>query len=91
MKSDDSADWMDVGEGLTEKIKSFVINEKSKQKKRDRRRFLKLVTERSVLKRKVPERVSKLLKKFSSLGRDIEDFVHENRIGTDARRRTGVM
>ena len=77
--------WVDVGEGLTEKMKSLVVNEKKKQKKRDRRRFLKLMAEKSLLKRKVPKRASKLLKQFPSLGKDIEDFVHENRIGADAR------
>ena len=47
-ESDDPEDWVDVGEGLTEKMKSLVVKEKRKQKKRDRRRFLKLVTEKSV-------------------------------------------
>ena len=88
-ESDDSEDWVDVGEGLTEKMKSLVVNEKRKQKKRDRR-FLKLVAEKSVLKRRVPKRASKLLKQFLNLGKDIEDFVRENRIGADAWRRTGV-
>ena len=84
-ESDDPENWVDVGEGLTEKMKSLVVNEKKKQKKRDRRRFLKLMAEKSLLKRKVPKRASKLLKQFPSLGKDIEDFVHENRIGADAR------
>ena len=48
------------------------------------------MTEKSVLKRRVPKRASKLLKQFPNLGKDIEDFVHENRIGADAWRRTGV-
>lgn len=89
-ESDDPENWVDVGEGLTEKMKSLVMNEKKKQKKRDRRMFLKLMAEKSLLKRKVPKRASKLLKQFPNLGKDIEDFVHENRIGADAWRRTGV-
>lgn len=83
-ESDDPEDWVDVGKGLTEKMKSLVVNEKRKQKKRDRRRFLKLVAEKSVLKRRVPKRASKLLKQFPNLGKDIEDFVNENRVGADA-------
>ena len=79
-ESDDPEDWVDVGEGLTEKMKSLVVNEKRKQKKRDRRRFLKLVAEKSVLKIRVPKCASKLLKQFPNLGKDIEDFVGENRI-----------
>ena len=71
-------------------MKSLVTNERKKQKKRDRRRFLKLMAEKSLLKRKVPKRASRLLKQFPNLGKDIDDFVHENRIGADAWRRTGV-
>ena len=89
-ESDDPEDWVDVGQGLTEKIKSLVVNEKRKQKKRDRRRFRKLVAEKSVLKRRVPKRASKLLKQFPNLGKNIEDFVHANQIGADAWRGTGV-
>ena len=54
-ESDDPEDWVDVGEGLTEKMKSLMVNEKRKQKKTDRRRFLKVVAEKSVLKRRVPK------------------------------------
>lgn len=38
-ESDDPDNWVDVGEGLTEKMKSLVTNERKKQKKRDRRSF----------------------------------------------------
>lgn len=87
-ESDDPEDWVDVDEGLSEKMKSLVVNEKRKQRKRDRRRFLKIVAERSVLKRKIPKRASRLLKEFPNLGK--EDFVQDNRVGADAWRRTGV-
>lgn len=43
-----------------------------------------------MLKRKIPKRASKLLKKNPNLGKDIEEFVHENRVGADAWHRTGV-
>ena len=76
--------WVDVNERLSEKMKSLVINEKHKQRKRDRRWFLKIVEERSVLKRKVPTHASRLLKEFPNLGKDIEDFVQDNQVGADA-------
>ena len=87
-ESDDPENWIDVGEGLMDKMKSHVVNERKKQ--RDRQRFLKMTAEKCLLKRKVPKRASKLLKQFPNLGKDIDDFVHENRIGADAWRRTGV-
>jgi hypothetical protein len=65
-------------------------NEREKKAKEKGRRFLKLMAEKSLLKRKVPKRASRLLKQFPNLGKDIDDFVHENRIGADAWRRTGV-
>ena len=79
-----------MDERLSKNKKSFVINEKRKQRKRDRRRFLKIVAERSVLKRKVPKRASRLLKEFLNLRKNIGDFVQDNRVGADAWRRTGV-
>lgn len=37
------------------------------------------------------KRVLKLLKKYLNLGKDIESFVYENRIGVDVWRRIGVV
>ena len=71
-------------------MKEVIAQQRRIFKKRARRRYLKEVTTRSLLKRKVPKRASKLLKKYPNLGKDIENFVHENRIGADAWRRTGV-
>ena len=38
----------------------------------------------------LPKRASKLLKEYPNLGKDIEQFVHENCVGADAWRRTEV-
>ncbi len=44
-----------------------------------------------MLKRKVPARVSKTLKKYPNIGKDMERFARENRIGADSWRRTGLL
>ena len=47
-------------------------------------------TERAILRRRVPPRASKLLKKYPNLGKGIDQFVRDNRVGADAWCRTGV-
>ena len=44
-----------------------------------------------MLKRKVPARISKTLKKYPNIGKDIERFARQNRIGADSWRRTGLL
>lgn len=44
-----------------------------------------------MLKRKVPKRVSSILKEFPNVGGDIEEYVRSRRCGADAWRRTGVV
>lgn len=78
-----------MDERLNEKMKSLVINEKPKLRKRDRRRFLKIAAEKIVLKRKVPKRASKLLKEFPNLGKDIEDFEELSWCGSMEENRCG--
>ncbi|CAB3995395.1 Hypothetical predicted protein, partial [Paramuricea clavata] len=55
-----------------------------------KRQQAKVFAERSLLKRKVPRRVSSIVKKFPNIGKDIEDFVRNKRCGADSWRRTGV-
>ena len=44
-----------------------------------------------MLRRKVPARVSKTMKKYPNIGKDIERFPRENRIGADSWRRTRLL
>lgn len=90
--SDDPEQWTNLRahDLRSEKMKEVIDQQRRIFKKRARRRYLKEVATKSLLKRKVPKRASKLLKKYPNLGKDIESFVHENRIGADAWRRTGV-
>lgn len=91
-ESDDPEQWINLkAHDLNgEKMREVVAQQRRNFKKRARRRYLKEVATRSLLKRKIPKRASKLLKKYPNLGKDIEEFVHENRVGADAWCRTGV-
>lgn len=91
-ESDDPEDYTEVsGYCLNDPaLKRLVARKRKILKKKAKRQFHKEVAKRALLKRKVPARASKLLKKFPNLGKDIEEFVKDNRIGADAWRRTGV-
>ena len=60
-------------------------------KKYKKRLIAKEVARRCLLKRKVPKRVSKTVLKYPNIGKDIEKFARNNRIGADSWRRTGVL
>ena len=73
-----------------------VFQDKVKKKKASfgrlkKRLIAKEVTTRALLKRKVPTAVSKTLVKFPNIGKNIEQFARENRIGADALYCTGVL
>ena len=72
------------------KLRDLVNHKRKLLRKKARRRINKEMAERSLLRRKVPRKASKLLRKYPNLGKDIESFVRDNRVGADAWRRTGV-
>lgn len=57
---------------------------------RAKRRKAKEHTQACLLKRKIPKRISSILKVFPNIGSDIEQYVRSRRCGADAWRRTGV-
>lgn len=92
-ESDDPEDYVGVhfkGELSDPALQRLVQRKRNIFKRKAKRSFHKLIAEKAILKRKVPPRASKLLKKYPNLGKDIEAFVRDNRVGADAWRRTGV-
>ena len=93
-ESDDPEDWVQMtGRGI---LQSKEFQEQIKKKKAafarlKKRMIAKEVTRKALLKRKVPKSVNKTLCKFPNIGKDIEAFAKENRVGADAWRRTGVL
>jgi hypothetical protein len=70
------------------KVKELFTHKRRLLKKKAKRKCFKEITERALMNRHVPKRASKLLKQYPNLGRDIEAFVTDNRIGAGAWRRT---
>ena len=65
--------------------------EKVRIKRRAQRKGSKGTTERCILNKKVPPGVSRLLKQFPDIGKDLEEFVESKRVGADAWRHTELL
>ncbi|CAB4005889.1 Chromatin modification-related YNG2 [Paramuricea clavata] len=92
-ESDDPEDWVQLKEATAES--SQLQNKIKKQaiilKKYKKRLIAKDVARLCILKRKVPNRVSKTVLKYPNIGKDIEKFARENPIGADSWRKTGLL
>ena len=71
-------------------LRGLVQRKRNILKRTAKHLFHREIAERAILRRRVPPRASKLLKKYPNLGKDIDQFVRDNRVGADAWRRTGV-
>ena len=92
-ESNNPDDWVKL---KTKTIQSLELKAKIQKqteimKKFRKRLVAKEVARRCLLKRKVPNRVSRTLLKLPDIARDKESFARENRVGADSWRRTGVL
>ena len=94
LESDDPEDWVkirNVGDEQNEILQNKIKQQTEAFKKLKKQRLAKEVTKSYLLKHKVPKSVSKTLRKFPNIGKDIEEFAKDCRIGADSWRRTGVL
>ena len=92
-ESDDPEDWVTLsnGEPSNDVLKKKISQRKAILSRWKKRRISKIMASRCMLKRKVPARISKTLKKYPNIGKDIERFARQNRIGADSWRRTRLL
>ena len=92
-ESDNPDDWVELRRSTAEspKMQAKIRKQRAILKRYKKRLIAKEVTRHSLLKRKVPKRVSRTLLKYPNIGKDIENFARENRIGADSWRRTGIL
>eukprot|EP00112_Aurelia_sp_Birch-Aquarium-sp1_P004497 Seg1510.1 transcript_id=Seg1510.1/GoldUCD/mRNA.D3Y31 product="hypothetical protein" protein_id=Seg1510.1/GoldUCD/D3Y31 len=92
-ESDNPEDWVKIKSSNNdeEKMKDKVKKQRAIYDRLKKRLIAKEVAKRSLLKQRVPGRVSKTLKRYPNIGNDIEQFARENRIGADSWRRTGLL
>ena len=91
-ESDNPEDWVQLIEATDECQLQNKIRKQSVILKKYRKRLIaKEMAQRCLLKRKVPKRVSRTVLKYPDIGKSIEEFARENRIGADSWRRTGIL
>ena len=92
-ESDDPEDWIKISQerSLPEMLTKKISKQKAIIYRWKKRRIAKIVASKCLLRRKVPPRVSKTLLRYPNIGKDIERFARENRIGADSWRRTGLL
>ena len=92
-ENDDPEDWVTLskGEPSNDVLKKKISQRKAILSRWKKRRISKIMLSRCMLKRKVPGRVSKTIKKYPNIGKDIERFARVRRIGADSWRRTGLL
>lgn len=84
-------DWLNVTSLDSKAAQEIILKHRKIYRRKSRARAAKVVAEARLLRRKLPNRVSKILKEHPSICHDIEEFVKEHKVGADAWRRTGVL
>lgn len=90
-ESDNPDDWVDIDDISSKQAKEMVAKQWKILKRRARIQAAKRIAQAGFLKRKITKRVAKVIEKYPNIGKDIEDFVKEQKVGADAWRRTGVL
>ena len=76
---------------LTQSIEVQVKKQQRLLKRQTKIILVSNKVERRLLKRKLPKAVSRVLRKFPNIGRDVEESVSSRKVGDNAWRRTGVL
>lgn len=74
-KSDDLEDWTEVKSLRSEECRKMIKTQRAIIRRMAKRQAAKVIASRNLLKRKVPPKVSKIVKQFPNIGKDIETFV----------------
>ncbi|CAB4038738.1 Hypothetical predicted protein [Paramuricea clavata] len=90
-ESDNPDDWVGIDNIASKQAKEMVAKQWKRLKQRSRIKAAKAIVHAGLLKQNVTKKVSRILEKYPNIGKEIEDFVIEQKIGADAWRRTGVL
>ena len=91
-ESDNPEDWVQLKEATDDcQFQSKIRKQSIILKKYRKRLIAEAIAQPCLLKRKVPKRVSRTVLKYPNIGKSIEEFAQENRIGADSWRRTGIL
>lgn len=92
-ESDNPEDWVAIKELplYSEEVKAKIKKQRAIFRRQKKRQVAKLVAKKSLLQRRKPARISKTVHKYPDIGKTIEEFARERRIGADSWRRTGLL
>ncbi len=92
-ESDNPENWLPLrGKPLyTEEVKGKIKRQHAIFQRLRKRKIAKILSSKCLLWRKTPPRVSKTVRKYPDIGKVIENFARERRIGADSWRRTGLL
>ena len=75
----------------SDEVKKKIKKQRAIFQRQRKRKIAKIMSSRCLLRRKTPPRASKTMKKFPDIGKVIENFARERRVGADSWRRTGLL
>jgi hypothetical protein len=92
-ESDNPEDWVAIKDLplYSEEVKAKIKKQHAIFLRQKKRRISKLVAKKCLLQRRKPARVGKTVQKYPDIGKAIEEFAIERRIGADSWRRTGLL
>lgn len=90
-EADNPDDYVELNNVVNESSRKLIAKRRKAIKRRAQRERAKAFAERRFLTRKTSKRVSKIMKECPDIGKTIEKFVEERKVGADAWRRTGVL
>ena len=90
-ESDNPDDFVGLTSILDEAGKQLISKRRATIKRRAQRTKAKAVAKRRFLSKKLSKKVSRIMQNCPDIGKTIESFVQERKVGADAWRRTGVL
>ena len=90
-ETDDPEDYLAITNTNGLRVKEKVKKLSQTIYRRTERKFAKKISQESLLKRKLPKHVSRILLKYPDIGKIMENYVHDNLVGADAWRQTRVL
>ncbi|XP_041459979.1 uncharacterized protein LOC121411367 [Lytechinus variegatus] len=90
-ESDNPEEYLTIKDTSSKKAKEMVKKISKTILRRTERIAAKKLSKECLLKRKLPKRVSRIVAKYPDIGKVMENYVHDNMVGADAWRRTGVL
>ena len=83
-ESDNPDDFVGLRSILSETGKQLISKRRKAIKRRAQRERARAIAERRFLSRKVSKKVSRIMKECPDIGKCIEKFVEERKVGADA-------